>query len=184
MNIIVLGPQGSGKGTQGKQLAKKYYLPHISTGSMLRRYVAAGGTRAEEVRELMDSGELIDDLFLEEILEERLAQPDCKNGFVLDGTPRDLEQARMLDRFISVDYAFLIDISEEESLRRVAKRAEIEHREDDTPEALKKRLATYTEKTLPVLDYYERQGILYCIDGEQKVHEVFANIVSVLEETA
>ena len=182
MNIVVLGPQGCGKGTQGNKLSKHLDIPHISTGAMLREYVKNGGEYAQKIRDIMDAGELIDDDFLEEILEKRLSKPDCKQGFILDGTPRDLYQAQMIDSFTNFDYVFLINISEEESFRRVSKRAQKEKREDDTPQALKERLHTYHKKTEPVIEHYKKQGILHVINGEQAVEDVFADILAVLNE--
>jgi adenylate kinase len=180
MNILMLGPQGSGKGTQGKKLSKELDIPHISTGDMLREYVKQDTDKAREIQRIMDEGELIDDDFLEEILEERLAEDDCADGFILDGTPRDLYQAKMLEKVIPIHHAFLIEISEKESFSRISKRAEIEGREDDTPEALKERLHTYHEKTEPVLEHYKEMGVLHRIDGMQPIEKVFSDILAIL----
>lgn len=183
MNIILLGPQGSGKGTQGKLLSEKLNVPHISTGDMLREYAKKDTPRAQEVRELMQQGDLVDDEFLEHILEDRLLQADCEQGFILDGVPRDLEQAKVLEQIIAVHHAILIDISEEESYRRIHKRKETEGRADDTDEGLKERLSVYHQKTQPVIDYYEDQGKLIHVDGMGTVSEVFSKVLDSLSLT-
>ena len=174
MNIVLLGPQGSGKGTQGKLLSKQLNIPHISTGDMLRAYAEQDTPKAKEVRALMQQGELVDDHFLEHILQDRLTRPDCEQGFILDGTPRDVEQAQLLEAIVSVDVAVLIDITEEESYKRIHKRAKQEGRADDTDEGLKERLHVYHERTEPVLAHYEEQGKLVRVDGMQSVEDVFS----------
>lgn len=176
MNLILLGPQGSGKGTQGKLLSKKLGVPHISTGDMLRAFAEKDTPKAKEVKQIMQDGGLVDDHFLEHILEDRLSQPDCEQGFILDGTPRDQEQARLLARVVDVDAAVLIDISEEESYKRIHKRKEQQGRADDTDESLKQRLHVYHEKTEPVLTHYDEQGVLVRVDGMQDIDGVFAEI--------
>ena len=176
MNIILLGPQGSGKGTQGKLLSKKLGVPHISTGDMLRAFAKKDTPKAKQVNAIMQAGDLVSDEFLEHILKDRFSQDDTQDGLILDGTPRDLEQAKILDELLDIDAVALIDITEEESYNRIHKRAEKEGRADDTDEGLKERLHVYHEKTEPVLDYYEDQGLLVRVDGMQDIDGVFEEL--------
>ena len=161
-------------------LSKLLDVPHISTGDMLRAYTKQDTDKAREVRNIMQQGGLVDDTFLEHILEERLTQPDCQEGFILDGTPRDLKQAQLLEQVIDIDYAVLIDITEEESYKRIHKRAKKEGRADDTDEGLKERLHVYHEKTEPVLAHYQEQNKLIRINGMQSVQDVFADLKEAL----
>ncbi len=182
MKIILLGPQGSGKGTQGKLLSKKLGIPHISTGDVLREMARSDSALGNKVRLMMDEGLLIDDELLEKIISSRISRDDCKEGFILDGTPRDLHQARVIDEMAQFDAVILINISEDESFRRVHKRRKLEHRHDDTDEALKKRLKLYHQKTEEVIDHYRKKGLLITVDGERSVEEVFDEIISCLKK--
>lgn len=184
MNLIILGPQGSGKGTQAKLIAEKYHITHVSSGSLLREFAKGTSEKAKLVADLLTTGALLPfDMVLE------VAEPvilGAKSGFILDGTPRDLMQAEYLDwylgeRGITIDKVILLDIPREVSLERLAKRAKIENRTDDTPQAIHERLDLYHEETLPVIDHYRKQGKLIEIDGTPDVDTIFSNIVSKLE---
>lgn len=183
MNLIILGPQGSGKGTQAKLLAEKFGLKHISTGELLRAEAQSGSEKGNKIDKILDSGELMTFENVVEVLEPALLS--AKSGFILDGTPRDFRQAEYLDQFlkdinIQIDKIILIEIPRDESLKRLQKRAEIEHRADDTPKAINERLNLFETNTLPVIEHYRRQGKLLEIDGTPDVQTIFEDIVSKL----
>lgn len=187
MNLIILGPQGSGKGTQAKLLAEKFNLTHVSSGSLLREFAKGDSEKAKLVADLLTTGSLLPfDIVLE------VAEPvilAAQSGFILDGTPRDVMQAEYLDwylgeRKIKIDKVILLDIPREVSLDRLAKRAEIEHRTDDTPQAIHERLDVYHEETLPVIEHYRQQGKLIEVDGTPDIQTIFVDIVSKLENKA
>ena len=184
MNLIILGPQGSGKGTQAKLIAAKFGITHVSSGALLGEFAKNGTEKGKLIADLLTTGALLPfDMVLE------VAEPvilAAKSGFILDGTPRDLMQAEYLDwylgeRNIKIDKVILLDIPREVSLERLAKRAVIEHRTDDTPQAIHERLDVYQEETLPVVEHYRKQGKLIEVDGTPDVETIFADIVSKLE---
>jgi adenylate kinase len=183
MNLIILGPQGSGKGTQAKLLAEKFGLKHISTGELLRSEAESGSEKGKIISEILKTGQLMPFETVVSVLEPALA---TATGFILDGTPRDIKQAEYLDWFLkeknlSIDKVILLDIPREESLKRLAKRAEIEHRTDDTPEAISERLEIYRNSTLPIIESYRSQGKLLVIDGTPDIQTIFLDIVNKLE---
>jgi len=183
MNLIILGPQGSGKGTQAKLLAEKFGLKHISTGELLRAEAESGSEKGKLIGKILESGELMTFETVCDVLEPALLS--AKNGFILDGTPRDIKQAEYLDWLlkenkITINKIILLDIPREVSLERLQKRAEIEHRSDDTPEAINERLNIYEKNTLPVVESYRRQGKLLVIDGTPGIEDIFQDIVSKL----
>ncbi len=185
MRIVLLGPPGSGKGTQAKLLTGELNVPHISTGELLRAAVAAGTEIGMQVKEIMASGQLVSDELILGMLEERLNQADAQAGFLLDGYPRNLAQAKALDSLlerlqIPVDEALEIAVDNEQIIQRIAKRAELEGRSDDTEEVIRRRLEIYTEQTAPVSDHYQQQGILSQVYGVGTVEEVFERIKGVL----
>lgn len=183
MNLIILGPQGSGKGTQAKLLAEKYGLTHISTGQLLRNEAASGTEKGHLIADLLKTGELLPFETVLELMEPIVLK--SQPGFILDGTPRDLHQAEYLDSFlqglkINIDRVILLDIPREVSLDRLAKRAKLENRSDDTPQAINERLQLYQQKTLPVVDYYRNQNKLLTIDGTPDIQTIFKDICSKL----
>lgn len=183
MNLIILGPQGSGKGTQAKLLAEKLGLKHISSGDLLRAEAASGSPKGILIGKVLATGELVPFETITELLEPAILQ--AKSGFILDGTPRDTRQAEYLDYFlnekkISIDKVILLDIPREESLQRLIKRAEIEHRADDTQEAINERLNIFENETLPVIENYRNKGLLLVIDGTPDIQTIFQDIVNKL----
>ncbi|KKT68160.1 MAG: Adenylate kinase [Candidatus Collierbacteria bacterium GW2011_GWC1_45_47] len=185
MNLIILGPQGSGKGTQAKLLADKYNLNHISTGELIRQEVASNSPFGRVLQEKINTGELISDSELFSVLEK--TPLNQKNGFILDGTPRNLFQAQELEKVfkrvgVKLDKVVLLTLSHEESLNRMRKRAEIEHRTDDNDEAMQKRLELYQNETVPVIDFYRQQGKVIEVNGTPDIDTVFRDIVSKLED--
>jgi adenylate kinase len=187
VNILLLGPQGSGKGTQAKLIADEYGLAHVGTGDMLREAIAAGSDLGRRVRPIVESGQLVPDGLMIELIRERLARPDAAEGFVLDGFPRTMAQAEALDEMLreigrELDIVFELQVSELVSIERLLKRAEDEGRTDDTPEAIRTRLELYRENTEPLVEYYRTRGILVGIPAERPIPEVFAEIQRVLEQ--
>jgi len=183
MNLIILGPQGSGKGTQARLLAEKYGLKHVSTGELLRIKAKSGSEKGKLIGKILESGELMTFEMVCEVLEPALLS--AKSGFILDGTPRDIKQLEYLnwllkENKIEIDKTILLDIPREVSLKRLSKRAEIEHRSDDTPEAINERLNIYENNTLPVIEEYRRQGKLLVIDGTPDIQTIFQDIVTKL----
>jgi adenylate kinase len=186
VNILLLGPQGSGKGTQAKRISEEYGIPQIATGEMFRAAIAAGTELGREVEPILARGELVPDELTIALIRERLAQPDAQKGFILDGFPRNLAQAEALDelleeldRPLSVVFEFLI--SDEECIRRLMKRAELEGRADDTPETIAKRLQIYHEQTEPLIQHYLATGKVVGIHADRLEDEVFAEIQEALE---
>jgi len=186
MRIVLMGAPGSGKGTQAALIVKELALPHISTGDLLRAAVAAGTELGRQAKAVMDRGELVSDDIVLGLLEERLAQDDAANGFILDGYPRNIAQAEALDALLErlgqpVDEALQIDVDEEQVVQRIAKRAALEGRSDDTEETVRNRLKVYAEQTAPVVDYYARKGVLSRVLGDGSIEEVFQRIRGVLQ---
>jgi adenylate kinase len=187
VNILLLGPQGSGKGTQAVRISAEYGIPHVSTGNMLRDAMAAGNELGERVRPIYEAGRLVPDELMIELIRERLGQPDTAEGFVLDGFPRTLPQAEALDTMLAgigreLDVILELIVPEEVSVERMLRRGELEGRSDDTLEAIRRRLDAYYEQSAPVADHYRATGALVGIHGERSVDEVFAEIQDVLEQ--
>ena len=186
MRIVIMGAPGSGKGTQAALIVKELGLDHISTGDLLRAAVAAGSELGKKAKEVMDRGELVSDGIVLGLLEERLQQGGAGSGFILDGFPRNIAQAEALDAVLErigqpVDEALQIDIDEEQVVARIAKRAALEGRSDDTEETVRNRLKVYGQQTAPVVDFYAGKGILSRVLGEGSIEEVFQRIRGVLQ---
>ena len=189
LNVLLLGPQGAGKGTQAKRISDEYGIPHIATGDMLRETIAAGTELGRRVAPILAAGELVPDDLMIELIRERLAQPDADEGFVLDGFPRTMTQADALDEMLreigrSLTIVFELQLPEEVCVERLTKRAALEERVDDTPEAIRKRLELYRQQTEPLVEHYRAQGHLVGIHADRSVNEVFAEIQRVLEQVA
>lgn len=185
MRIVLLGAPGSGKGTQAVLLVEKLEQPHISTGELLRSAVDAGTELGQKAREVMDRGELVSDDIMLGLIEERLSRDDVKNGFILDGYPRNIAQAEALDGLLKrlgqpVNEALQIDVDTEVVVQRIAGRAAEEDRGDDTEEVVRNRLRVYAEQTAPVVEYYAAKGVLSRVMGRGTPEEVFQRIMSVL----
>ena len=214
MKIIMLGAPGAGKGTQAKQIADKYTIPHISTGDIFRANIKNGTELGKKAKEYMDQGLLVPDELTCDLVMDRIQQDDCVNGFVLDGFPRTIPQAEALTVALDkieqkMDFAVNVDVPDENIVNRMGGRRaclncgatyhivsiptkvegicdrcgnEVVLREDDKPETVQKRLNVYHEQTQPLIDYYEKQGILKSVDGTQQMEQVFADIIAILEK--
>ncbi len=212
VNIIMLGPPGAGKGTQAKMLVERLGIPQISTGDMLRAAVKEGTELGKKAKEYMDAGKLVPDEVVIGIVKERLAQPDCEKGFILDGFPRTIPQAEALDRVLGelgkgIDYVINIAVPNEELITRLTGRrtcrqcgamyhvvfnppkvegkcdkcgGELYQRDDDKEETIRQRLEVYQAQTAPLIEYYEKKGVLYNIDGTGSIEEIFQSILKVL----
>ena len=212
MKIIMLGAPGAGKGTQAKKIAEKYQIPHISTGDIFRANIKNGTELGMEAKKYMDQGLLVPDELTVRILLDRVAQDDCKNGYVLDGFPRTIPQAEVLDSELTklgdhIDYAINVDVPDENIVKRMSGRRacltcgatyHIEHvppkkegicdvcgqelvlRDDDKPETVKKRLDVYHDQTQPLIEYYQKAGVLAQVDGTMDMEDVFQAIVKIL----
>ena len=202
MNIVLLGGPGAGKGTQAQLLVKDYHLAHISTGDLLRSAVKAQSKLGKQAKEYMDAGELVPDELVINLVKERLADEDTKDGFILDGFPRNTAQAVTLDSELSamnrdLDAALLVDVAPEVIVERLSSRktckecgytgtkdvevcptcgGEMYQRDDDKPATIKHRLDTYQQKTAPLIEYYKGHGVLKTVNGDQAVDAVYADV--------
>jgi adenylate kinase len=181
MRLVLLGPPGSGKGTQAARLKVELGVPHISTGDMLRAAVAAGTPTGLQAKAVMDAGKLVSDDILLAMLEERLSQDDVKNGFILDGYPRNLAQADALDHLLAkigqpLDAVVKLEVPSQAIIDRVKIRFEAEHRKDDNPDVVRDRLQVYAQDTAPVADFFARRGKLQVVDGVGPLDEVTARV--------
>mgnify|MGYP001587433502 FL=1 len=181
MNLIILGAPGSGKGTQAKLLTEKFDLSHLSSGDLLRAEAVSGSAKGKIIADLLAKGDLLPFETVLEVLEPAFKQ--ARGGFILDGTPRDVKQAEYLDWFLQknalqIDKVIYLSLPAEDSLTRLLKRAQIEHRTDDTPETIKHRLEIYDQETTPVLDYYRAKGLVIDVDGRPDIQTIFKDIVT------
>ncbi len=189
MKLIFLGPPGAGKGTQASRIEAAYEIPQLSTGDMLRASVAAGTDIGKHAKDIMARGDLVPDEVVVSIISERIQAADCANGFILDGFPRNVSQARALDgvlveKSIDLDAVIELAVDPEILIARILKRAQETTggpRDDDTEEALQHRLRVYEEQTAPVADFYAEKGILRTLDGMQEIDEVTQQIRSALD---
>lgn len=206
MKLILLGAPGSGKGTQAVLIAKELGIPHISTGDIFRDNIKRGTEIGLKIKAIIDRGDLCPDELTIEIVRQRLASPDCKEGYLLDGFPRNIAQAVALDKHHAPDKVIELAIPLEKIERRITGRrscskcsgsfhidfigdrkdcpdcgGELFVREDDNPTAIRERLAVYKAQTAPLIEYYEKQGKLFPIDADCSVEEVFANILKVVK---
>ena len=188
-NILLLGPQGAGKGTQGKLIASEYAIPHVATGDMLRAAMADGSELGQQVKPIYDSGRLVPDDLMIALIRERLSDGDARDGFVLDGFPRTMAQAEALEEMLreigrDLDVVFEFQIPDAVGRARMLKRAAEEGRTDDTPEAIDERLRLYHEETKPLIEYYRSRGNLVGVHGDRPVNQVFSEIQQTLEQVA
>lgn len=186
MRIVLLGAPGSGKGTQGEKLAAHYAIPKISTGDALRAAVAAGTELGKKAKATMDAGGLVANEIVIGIVEERLGQPDAHRGCILDGFPRNVAQAQVLDDMLQrlrqpgIDKALHLHVTDAEIVARLLDRAQKEGRTDDREDVIRKRIDVYNAETRPLLDYYDAQGKLVTLQGIGSIDEIFAKILGVL----
>jgi adenylate kinase len=188
LNVLLLGPQGAGKGTQAKRIEAEYGIPQIATGDMLRAAMAAGTPLGLVVKPIYDAGELVPDELMIGLIRERLAEEDASGGFVLDGFPRTSVQAAALDAMLReierpLSIILELQIPDDVARDRLGRRAAIEGRVDDTPEAIEKRLARYHEFARPISDHYFATGKLVAVHGDRTVDEVWKEIQDALEQT-
>lgn len=177
MNVVFLGPPGAGKGTQAERFASERGIPHISTGAILRAAVAAETALGLQAKTYMSSGRLVPDELMAGVVSERLAEPDCASGFLLDGFPRTVPQAELLaQRGVGLDHVILIDVPTEEVVQRLMGRG----RSDDTPETVRTRIDTYARQTEPLIAYYEERDALRRVDGTGSIDAVFERLTQVV----
>lgn len=187
MDVLVLGPQGSGKGTQAQRIAADCGIPHISTGDMFRAAVAEGSDLGRRVAPILAAGELVPDELTVALIRERLGKDDARKGFVLDGFPRNLAQADALDAMLreigrALDVIFFFDLPDDVATERMLGRARQEGRSDDTLEVIARRLAVYHEQTEPVVEHYRASGKLVPLHAGGTIGEVYAEIQDALEQ--
>jgi adenylate kinase len=183
--ILFLGAPGSGKGTQGKILAERLGLPKITTGDLLRAAVRAGTPLGAEAKKFMDAGSLVPDSVILSMIKEELAKPEAQQGAVLDGFPRTAIQGELVDRTLAergqrLNHVLLLDVPEEELVRRLTARASQEGRSDDTPEAVKTRLQVYQRDTAPLIAHYAQRGIVHRVPGTGIVEAIATEIQRVI----
>lgn len=179
---VIFGPPGSGKGTQASLIGSEFDLEHLSTGEILRAEAARGSPIGGEAADLMRSGQLVPDRLMVPLIDARLRKAGARGGVLLDGFPRTVEQAKALDEILGgqgrqVDFVVALEAPEAELIERLLQRAAIQHREDDTREAITERMQEYRERTAPVLDYYRRRGVRVAdVDAGGPVEDVFSRV--------
>lgn len=184
--LLIVGPQGSGKGTQGARIAELFGIPAVSTGDVFRANITQGTELGQQVQAIIQAGDLVPDALTGAVVRDRLSQEDASDGFLLDGYPRNLGQVADLDAFLaergdSLTAVIELDVPREESIARISVRAKEQGRADDTPEAIAHRLSIYENETAPILDVYRERGIVDQVDGIGSLDEITDRIVSALE---
>ena len=187
MKLLFMGPPGAGKGTQAQIICKEHNIPQISTGEILRAAVKNGTEMGKKAQEFMNAGQLVPDEVVIGIVRDRIKEPDAANGYILDGFPRTIEQADALGSMLSemgqkLDVALNLEVPDEELVRRLLDRARKDGRADDTEPVIKERLKTYNDQTAPLIDYYQKKGILASIDGLGSMDEITERIRQVLKK--
>jgi len=206
MKIILLGVPGSGKGTQGKLISKGYGIPQICMGDILRHIAEKGDEESCKIKEILAKGDLVPDSLTLSLIKKRVKQKDCEDGYILDGFPRDLNQAKKLKDITEIDKVLFIHLSEKDVIERITKRricgecgkiyhlthnppkdgkcecgGHLEQREDDNELSVKERLKIYHEMTEPVIDFYKVEGNLIFIEGENTIKNIFRDIKKILD---
>ncbi len=185
--VVLMGAPGAGKGTQAKKLEASLGLPQVATGDLFRANLKNETELGKLARTYMDKGELVPDEVTVAMVRDRLSQPDCVHGAILDGFPRTTAQAKALDELLNEFSAKIaivpfIDVSQDVLVERLAKRAEIEGRADDNEETIRVRMEVYQSETAPLLAYYDEKGLLVKINGEQSIHQVTEDLTEVVQE--
>ncbi|GAA3203366.1 adenylate kinase [Microbacterium terregens] len=185
--LLIVGPQGSGKGTQGVRIAEAFGIPAISTGDMFRAAIASGSELGTQVTEIIQAGNLVPDELTTAVVRDRLAQADAAHGFLLDGYPRNIGQVGDLDEFLGgrgeeLDAVIELVVPREESIERLTVRAQEQGRNDDTEQIIANRLAIYERETAPILDVYRERGVVDEIDGVGTLDEITARVIAALEQ--
>jgi adenylate kinase len=186
VRLLIVGPQGSGKGTQGVRIAERLGIPVVSTGDVFRENVAQGTELGQQVKSIIDAGRLVPDELTSAVVRDRLSQPDASGGFLLDGYPRNLAQVQHLDEFLAereeaLDAVIVLAVPREESIARLHKRAADQGRADDTNEVISARLSIYETETAPILDVYGSRGIVDEVDGVGSLDEITDRIAAALD---
>jgi adenylate kinase len=189
VDILLLGPQGAGKGTQGKLISAEYGIPHVATGDMLRAAMADGSELGRQVKPIYDAGGLVPDDLMIALIRKLLGGEDAREGFVLDGFPRTMAQSEALEELLreigrDLDVVFEFQVPDQVGRERMLKRSAEEGRTDDTPEAIDERLRLYHEETEPLIEYYRTRGNLVGVHAGRSVNEVFSEIQQALEQVA
>ena len=185
-NFILFGPPGSGKGTQSFRIAEKYHFVHISTGDIFRKEIRNRTALGLKVQSIIEKGELVPDELLVDILRSALQQAGQTNGFVFDGFPRTIRQADDLDKLLGetgekVNLVLALEVDEEEVVKRLIKRAELEGRKDDTEDVIRNRMKVYHQQTHPLMDHYLQQGRFESIYGVGSIDDIFDSICEVID---
>ena len=186
MNLIIMGPQGVGKGAQSEDLSRIYDIPHISTGEIFRKNIAEKTDLGKKVSAYIEKGELVPDEVTSEMVFDRLSQPDAQNGWILDGYPRNAKQSEDLDKWLKkndkkLEAVILLEADSALIASRIQKRIREEGRSDDKPEAIAERLAIYARETKPLIDYYTQKGLLRKVDAQGDVPTVTKAIRKAIE---
>jgi len=187
--VVLMGAPGAGKGTQAKKLETALGLPQVATGDLFRANLKNNTELGKLARTYMDKGELVPDEVTVAMVRDRLSQPDCSQGAILDGFPRTVAQAKALDDLLAefdaeIDIVPHIHVEPEELVQRLLKRAEIEGRADDNEETIRTRMEVYQRETAPLLDHYRERGLLVKINGEQSIEAVQQDLVEAIQEAA
>jgi len=186
VDLVLLGPPGSGKGTQAARLSAAQGIPHIATGDIFRALVEAGTPLGQRVKAFLERGELVPDDLVIDVIRHRLGQADATHGFVLDGFPRTVPQAEALDRLLvelgrPLDAVLYLQADRQSLIERLGQRAEVEGRSDDRPDVIPHRIDVFLEQTAPLIDYYRRQSKLRLVDGTRPPDAVAASIREVID---
>jgi adenylate kinase len=187
LDVLLLGVQGSGKGTQAKRLASEYDIAHLSTGDMLRKAIADGTELGRRVKPILEAGDLVPDDLMIELIRGRIQSPETADGFILDGFPRTMAQADALDAMLSeidrpLSVVLELQVPDDVAIERLRKRAAEEGRSDDTPEAIANRIDLYHRETKPLVSHYRLAGNLVGIHGDRSENEVFAEIQDAVDQ--